>query len=127
MPTEPGPTQAHGTPPTPLGAEQEHLLESRDALGRMRATTAGLSAQGGDRVSTEHLKQVLHRRMVSLQDDPSVPLFFGRLDYAAALGAEHDETLYVGRRHITGEAGGEPLVIDWRAGMALPFYRARPA
>ena len=65
--------------------------------------------------------------MVSLQDDPTVPLFFGRLDYAADLGAEHDEVLYVGRRHITGEAGGEPLVIDWRAGMALPFYRARPA
>ena len=56
-----------------------------------------------------------------------MPLFFGRLDYASDLGAEHDETLYVGRRHITGEAGGEPLVIDWRAGMSLPFYRARPA
>ena len=114
-------------PPTPLEAEQEHLDESRAALSRMRAVTAGLTAQGGDRVSTEHLKQVLHRRMVSLQEDPTVPLFFGRLDYAAQLGAEHDETLYVGRRHITGEAGGEPLVIDWRAGMALPFYRARPA
>ncbi|SER22675.1 HelD family protein [Microlunatus flavus] len=126
MPTEPSTPSDH--PPDPvLRAEQDHLVESREALGRMRATTAGLTAQGGDRVSTEHLKQVLHRRMVSLQDDPTVPLFFGRLDYAVALGAEHDETLYVGRRHITGEAGGEPLVIDWRAGMALPFYRARPA
>ena len=120
-PPDPGPADAA------LAAEQDHLVESRAALGRMRATTAGLTAQGGDRVSTEHLKQVLHRRMQSLADDPTVPLFFGRLDYAAALGAEHDETLYVGRRHITGEAGGEPLVIDWRAGMALPFYRARPA
>ncbi len=114
-------------PPDPLAAEQHHLEESHAALSRMRAVTSGLTAQGGDRVSTEHLKQVLHRRMVSLQDDPQVPLFFGRLDYAANLGAERDETLYVGRRHITGEAGGEPMVIDWRAGMALPFYRARPA
>ncbi len=110
-----------------LDAERTHLVESREALTRMRATTAGLTAQGADRLATEHLKQVLHRRMASLADDPSVPLFFGRLDYAADLGAERDETLYVGRRHVTGEAGGEPLVIDWRAGMALPFYRARPA
>jgi len=123
-----GQTAPTDHPPDPvLRAEQDHLVESRAALGRMRTTTAGLTAQGADRLATEHLKQVLHRRMVSLQDDPAVPLFFGRLDYAADLGAEHDETLYVGRRHITGEAGGEPLVIDWRAGMALPFYRARPA
>ena len=121
------PAAAAAAPSSVVRAEQEHLLDARAALARMRVTTAGLTAQGGDRVSTEHLKQVLHRRMLSLQDDPAVPLFFGRLDYAADLGAEHDETLYVGRRHITGEAGGEPLVIDWRAGMALPFYRARPA
>jgi DNA helicase IV len=112
-------------PSATLTAEQQHLTESRTALRRMREHTAGLTATGGDRVSTEHLKQVLHRRMQALEDDPAVPLFFGRLDYATSLGAERDETLYVGRRHVTGEAGGEPLVIDWRAGMALPFYRAR--
>jgi DNA helicase IV len=77
-------------------------------------------------VSTEHLKQALYRRMKALEDDPTVPLFFGRLDYDASLGAEQDETLYMGRRHVTGEAGGEPLVIDWRAGMSRPFYQARP-
>jgi DNA helicase IV len=92
----------------------------------MREHTAGLTAIGGDHVSTEHLKQTLYRRMQALQDDPEVPLFFGRLDYDSRLGAEQDETLYIGRRHVTGEAGGEPLVIDWRAGMSLPFYRARP-
>lgn len=108
-----------------LTAEQQHLTSSRLALHRMREHTAGLTAVGGDRVSTEHLKQVLHRRMKALEDDPTVPLFFGRLSYAAGLGAERDETLYIGRRHVTGEAGGEPLVIDWRAGMSLPFYQAR--
>ena len=64
--------------------------------------------------------------MKALEDDPTVPLFFGRLDYDIELGAEQDETLYIGRRHVTGEAGGEPLVIDWRAGMSRPFYQARP-
>jgi DNA helicase IV len=109
-----------------LTAERDHLVESRAALQRMREHTAGLTAIGGDHVSTEHLKQTLYRRMQALSDDPTVPLFFGRLEYDRRLGAEQDETLYIGRRHVTGEAGGEPLVVDWRAGMSLPFYRARP-
>jgi len=109
-----------------LARERVHLSESRAALQRMRQHAAGLEAFGGDHVSTEHLKQSLYRRMKALEDDPTVPLFFGRLDYDTSRGAEQDETLYIGRRHVTGEAGGEPLVIDWRAGMSRPFYQARP-
>ena len=120
------PASTQETEPT-LDHERTHLGESREALRRMREHTAGLTAIGGDHVSTQHLKQVLYRRMKALEDDPEVPLFFGRLDYDRSLGAEADEILYIGRRHVTGEAGGEPLVIDWRAGMALPFYRASPA
>ena len=109
-----------------LTRERIHLSQSRVALARMRQHAASLEAFGGDHVSTEHLKQALYRRMKALEDDPTVPLFFGRLDYDASLGAEQDERLYIGRRHVTGEAGGEPLVIDWRAGMSRPFYQARP-
>ena len=54
----------------------------------MRAHTAGLTALGADHVSTEHLKQVLYRRMKALEDDPTVPLFFGRLDYDDESGGE---------------------------------------
>ncbi|MCW2810968.1 MAG: hypothetical protein JWP61_1426 [Friedmanniella sp.] len=127
-PPDAGPrTGAASDPAGPvLAAERAHLTESRAALGRMRTHTAGLTATGADRVATEHLKQLLYRRMKALEDDPGVPLFFGRLDYDRHLGAEADETLYIGRRHVTSEAGAEPLVIDWRAGMALPFYQARP-
>jgi DNA helicase IV len=109
-----------------LAREHLHLSESRAALRRMRQHTANLEAFGGDHISTEHLKQALYRRMTALEDNPTVPLFFGRLDYDASLGAEQDETLYIGRRHVTGEAGGEPLVIDWRAAMSRPFYQAQP-
>jgi DNA helicase IV len=109
-----------------LARERTHLQDSRAALERMRKHAASLEAFGGDHVSTEHLKQALYRRMKALEDDPTVPLFFGRLDYDVGLGAEQDEILYIGRRHVTGEAGGEPLVIDWRAGMSRPFYQARP-
>ena len=101
MPTAPSETDEI------LSAERHHLAESREALRRMREHTAGLTAIGGDHVSTEHLKQVLYRRMKALEDDPTVPLFFGRLDYDTRLGGELDETLYIGRRHVTGEIGGE--------------------
>ncbi|MBK9159443.1 MAG: ATP-binding domain-containing protein [Micropruina sp.] len=109
-----------------LTAERTHLEDSRQALHAMREAVAGLQVFGGNAVSTEVLKQVLYRRMRALEDDPTVPLFFGRLDYARDLGAELDETLYVGRRHISGELGGDPLVVDWRAPVSRPFYRASP-
>jgi len=51
-----------------------------------------------------------------LEDDPEVPLFFGRIDLAA-------ERLYVGRRHVSDD-NGEPLVSDWRAAISRTFYRA---
>lgn len=109
-----------------LLAERAHLSAARGALAAMRARSADWTqAIGGDHVSTQHLRQQLYRRRESLADDPAVPLFFGRIDYAASLGAELDETCYIGRRHIEESIGGDPLVMDWRAPMALPFYRAR--
>ena len=114
-----------------LAHERAHLAASREALRAMRAATTRNFAQagtaGGNAVSTELLKQALYRRMRALEDDPDVPLFFGRLDYATALGADADEILYVGRRHVAGELGGDPLVMDWRAPLAVPFYRAHAA
>lgn len=35
------------------------------------------------------------------------------------------ERLYIGRRHVTDDLG-DPMVIDWRARMSRPFYRAGP-
>ncbi|SDR73996.1 HelD family protein [Actinopolymorpha singaporensis] len=121
----------------PLTAEQAHLAASRDALRRMRERTESLEAEGGNAVSTEYLKATLYRRARSLADDPSTPLFFGRLDYAPGAGPTEDlpgargrthsahrgERFYIGRRHVT-DAEGDPMVVDWRAGVSRPFYRA---
>ncbi|MEA4943163.1 MAG: AAA family ATPase [Propionicimonas sp.] len=110
-----------------LLAERAHLDRSRAALAAMRAASADWThAVAGDHVSTQHLRQQLYRRREALADDPGVPLFFGRIDYASALGAELDEVCYIGRRHVEDAVGADPLVMDWRAPMALPFYRARP-
>jgi DNA helicase IV len=125
-----------------LGAERAHLAESRDALGRMRVRTESLEATGGDGVSTEYLKATLYHRARALADDPETPLFFGRLDYrpdhstgagepggaAAVTGsaAGRAERFYIGRRHVS-DAEGDPMVVDWRAGVSRPFYRATRA
>ena len=107
-----------------LAAARHHLADSREALAQMREHTASLEALAGDRLSGEYLKQALYRRMLSLRDDPNVPLFFGRIDYRRDLGAEEDEDCYIGRLHVTRESGSEPLVYDWRAPISLPFYQA---
>src|SRR5690242_8580164 len=109
------PADSHGDSARPeLTQEQDHLTESRAALARMRERTASMDALSGDRVSGEYLKLTLYRRMKALEDDPEIPLFFGRLDYddphrddthrpgdvAAGLGLP-GERFYIGRRHVT--------------------------
>jgi DNA helicase IV len=127
-----------------LAAERDHLRQSRDFLGRMRADVLSLRAMGGDPVSEEYLKADLYRRAEALRDLPDTPLFFGRLDYrpgalagqdaaadlvqsAAAHGdAPAGEHFHVGRRHVH-DPQGTPVVIDWRAPVSRPFYRASQA
>ena len=75
-------------PTTDLETEQHHLTESRTQLRRMRDRTAAMDASaGGDWVSREYLKSTFALRMKQLADDPTIPLFFGRLDYAGRRSA----------------------------------------
>jgi DNA helicase IV len=100
-----------------LAAEQSHLAYARTQLARMRERTSRLDGAGAaDWVSREYLESALALRMKQLADDPSIPLFFGRIDSA-------DESFHIGRRHIS-DPSGDPLVIDWRAPVSRPFYRA---
>ncbi|HEX7107435.1 MAG TPA: AAA family ATPase [Acidothermaceae bacterium] len=103
-----------------LDAEAAHLADARAGLARMRARADSLKAAGGNAVSTEYLAAALHRRRMSLVDDPSTPLFFGRIDLGQP-GAH--ERFYIGRRHVQDERG-DPMVIDWRADVSTAFYRA---
>jgi AAA domain len=103
-----------------LAAERAHLAQSREQLARMRERTSSMdAAAAGDWVSREFLESTFALRMRQLADDPTIPLFFGRLDY------DH-ESFHIGRRHIS-DPTGEPMVIDWRAPVSLPFYRATRA
>ena len=103
-----------------LATERHHLAESRAALGRMRGRAEALYSTGsevaGDAYGAEALGRTLSRRVAELADDPTTPLFFGRLDI-------DDSAYHVGRRHVTDDAG-EPMVLDWRAPLSRSFYRA---
>ncbi|MCO5998854.1 HelD family protein [Actinoallomurus rhizosphaericola] len=115
MPTR----EAEDTEPE-ISAERAHLAHSREALRRMRENVLSLDASAaGDWVSAKVLGADLAKRAEALRDDPTTALFFGRLDHP-------DERLYVGRRHVHDD-GGRALVIDWRAPMARPFYKASTA
>ncbi len=112
-------------PTSELEREQAHLAKSRAQLARMRGRTASMDAAGAaDWVSREYLQSTFELRMRQLQDDPTVPLFFGRLDYDEESGlGSSGASFHIGRRHVS-EPGGEPMVVDWRAPVSVPFYRA---
>lgn len=105
-----------------LPLEQAYLERAYAHLARMRdrtraATSIQESAAGAvdSAIAQAHLKA----RLRSLDTEVD-GLAFGRLD------ADDGDTWYVGRRHVEDEAG-DPVVVDWRAPVSTPFYRATAA
>ncbi|WP_372337672.1 UvrD-helicase domain-containing protein [Streptomyces sp. MK5] len=114
----------------PLARERSHLSASRAALRAMRADVESLDIRDvtANWVNAEVLAHQIDERIKALADLSDTPLFFGRLDYLHAPGAEQaegagGERFYIGRRHVH-DADGDPMVIDWRAPVSQPFYRA---
>ncbi|MFI5756662.1 HelD family protein [Streptomyces sp. NPDC051569] len=118
-------------PPTgPLARERAHLHASRAALRTMREDVQALDIRDvtANWVNAAVLEAQIEERVKALADLSHTPLFFGRLDYLHVVGAEEaegaeGERFYIGRRHVH-DAGGDPMVIDWRAPVSQPFYRA---
>jgi DNA helicase IV len=107
-----------------VAAEQAYLDHAYRCLAAMR-DRAGLAAQvaaedgAAQEVDSAIAAWHLRRRRDAL--DPNVPsLSFGRLDEEAG------DTWYVGRRHVE-DGDGDPVVVDWRARVSVPFYRATAA
>ncbi|MFD9002815.1 HelD family protein [Streptomyces sp. NPDC059582] len=120
------------TPPAddPLARELSHLTSSRAALRAMREDVESLDISNvtANWVNAEVLARQIDERIKALADLSDTPLFFGRLDYLHAPGAERaegaeGERFYIGRRHVH-DGDGDPMVIDWRAPVSQPFYRA---
>ncbi|MFF7968414.1 HelD family protein [Streptomyces sp. NPDC007903] len=117
-------------PRAPLTRERTHLADSRAALRAMREDVEALDIKdvAANWVNAQVLTRQIDDRIKALADLSDTPLFFGRLDYLHAPGAEQaegaeGERFYIGRRHVH-DADGDPMVIDWRAPVSQPFYRA---
>ena len=101
-----------------LALEQQHLDRARAALGAMAARTQRALADtqtGATEADAEVAQWHLRRRLETLADTDGVAAF-GRID-------DPTEHWYVGRPHIEDDDGA-PLVVDWRAPVSIPFYRA---
>jgi DNA helicase IV len=83
---------------------------------RTEARVAGEDVLAANEADAEAVKWQLLRRLDSLNDEAG-SLAFGRID------DEAEQRWYIGRRHVEDTAG-TPVVVDWRAEVATPFYRA---
>jgi DNA helicase IV len=99
---------------------EQRLLAIRDEAAAVGSEVLETERGGLDQARIERDIRVTHawRRLkgLALTDDP---LVIGRLD------DDRGEVIRIGRAAIDDE-DREPLVIDWRAPVAAPFYRATP-
>ncbi|MBM3660648.1 MAG: hypothetical protein FJW95_14265, partial [Actinobacteria bacterium] len=124
------------TPPVhpELATEQAYIDAAYARLDAMRASAAAVAAgfsevgAGGThqaRLERDVADSVTRRRLAAL-DIGDAALVFGRLDRSVSVDlAEAERHLYIGRIAVNDEEQ-EPLVVDWRAPVAEPFYRATP-
>lgn len=109
-----------------LLAERRHLNESLACLEQMREAAMRIADYGVDALASESLGRLRADRLEQLSADGSAPPFFGRTDRDPDGQHPAGEVFHIGRRHIR-DSFGDPMVIDWRAPIARPFYRASTA
>jgi DNA helicase IV len=101
-----------------VDAAYARLEAMRDAAERVREAYSDVRAGGTHQARLERdiAWNVTQRRLADL-DIGDAPLMFGRLDM------EDRSQWYVGRIAVEDEQH-TPLVVDWRAPVSEPFYRA---
>ena len=108
-----------------IAAEQWHVDRVYGRVAELRAEAKDMRAAGYRRGQERHPGALFERdvmvfqasRMLRELETEHEGLVFGRLD---RVGGKVD---YIGRLGVRDE-DYEPLVIDWRAPVAAPFYRA---
>ncbi len=111
--------------------EQRHLDAAYEGLEQMRAHARRMlesvleAGRGGTFQSRTERDIVVRTSLARLEqlDIGDQALCFGRIDRAPTPGAPEGESYHIGRIAVSGP-DHEPLVVDWRAPVAEPFYRA---
>jgi len=106
-----------------LQAERAHLQHARACLIEMREGAERIADYGVDALASESLGRIRAERIRHLTADSEAPPFFGRTDRDPEREHPAGEIFHIGRRHVR-DSEGDPIVIDWRAPIARPFYRA---
>jgi DNA helicase IV len=99
-----------------LRDERAHLAFARASRDGMIGRLSRVDPEGAaDAITKEYIEVTVADALADLSD-PGAGDFFGRID-------EGDDRWYIGRRHIEDDRH-DPVVVDWRAPIAAPFYRA---
>ncbi len=112
-----------------LAAEQKYLARANERLQAMRRSAremmdAALSTPRGGTHQARAERDVIVRQSLARLEQLEIgdqALTFGGIDYDRPL--EPASTYHIGRLAVSDE-DMEPLVVDWRAPVAEPFYRA---
>lgn len=109
--------------------EQDYLHRARTALEAMVERSSRALDFADQRVRDEDSvdAKIARAHMIDRRaavDVGDVALCFGRIDEDPVI--TDGDHWYVGRRHIE-DAEGTPVIVDWRAPVAIPFYRATAA
>ncbi len=110
-----------------LGLERERMAYSLrcrdDMIERFSRLDPDASA---DEITKEYIEVTVAEALEDLQT-PGAGEFFGRItEEARRAQDQYGDVWYIGRRHIE-DAAHDPVVVDWRAPIAAPFYRATHA
>ena len=114
-----------------LQDEQEFLDRAYDGLefmrGEARQMLEGVLDLGrGGTFQSRTERDIVVRTSLARLDQLDIgdqALYFGRIDRLPEPGDGAGESFHIGRLAVSGP-DHEPLVVDWRAPVAEPFYRA---
>ena len=102
-----------------LDRERERLAYARAARERMIDRLERVDPESAaDEFTAEYVEVTVEEALEDLRA-PGAGDFFGRIDTTG-------DCWYIGRRHIEDDEH-DPVVVDWRAPIAAPFYRATAA
>ncbi|MGD9701779.1 MAG: ATP-binding domain-containing protein [Acidimicrobiia bacterium] len=103
-----------------LDQERDRLAFARACRDSMIERLTRVDPNGAaDEITKQYIEMTVADALADLRT-PGAGDFFGRID------EEGGDSWYVGRRHIE-TAEHDPVVVDWRAPIAAPFYRATVA